>query len=162
MFGLNPIPLYVIAGLVFTNLLTAFAWQWQRHSTQAEKERVVICQTKFDSFKQQVETLGKQQERKTAEVIAASNLAVSETRKSYETSLARLRADYQRVRNKYAKLGASTSPVPAPDISARGADAAPADAVPDPVRLASECAETTLNLIWLQEHERQQREAQRD
>ena len=158
MFGLTPVTLYIIAGLVFTNLLTAFAWQWQRHSTQAEKERVVICQTKFDSFKQQVEVLGKQQEKKVAEVIAASNLAVEETRKKYEANLDRLRADYQRMRQQYAS--ARTSPVPAPDISTRGIDAATENAVSDPVRLATECAETTLNLIWLQEHERQQTKAQ--
>lgn len=160
MFGLNPITLYFIAFLIFTNLVSAFGWQWNKNAVKAEREKTAVCQTKFDSFKQQVEILGKQQERKTADVIAASNLAVSETRKSYETSLARLRADYQRVRNQYAQRGASTSPVPAQDISARGIDAVPADVVPDPARLASECAETTLNLIWLQEHERQQTKAQ--
>lgn len=154
MFGLNPATLYFIVFLIVTNLVSAFAWQWNKSEARAQKERVVICQTKFDSFKQQVEVLGKQQEKKVAEVIAASNLAVEETRKKYEANLDRLRADYQRLRNQYAS--ARTSPVPAPDISTHGIDAATQDAVSDPVRLAAECAETTLNLIWLQEHERQQ------
>ena len=160
MFGLNPVTLYLIVGLVVTNLLTAFAWQMEKHAVQTQKERVAVCEARFDSFKKQVEILGKQQETKTAEVIAASNLAVEETRKKYEANLDRLRADYQRLRQQYAS--ARTSPVPAPDISTRGIDAATQDAVSDPVRLAAECAETTLNLIWLQEHERQQKEAQRD
>ena len=162
MFGLNPVTLYFIVFLIVTNLVSAFAWQWNKSEVQAQRERVAVCEARFESYRKQVETLGKQQEQKTAEVIAASNLAVSETRKKYEANLDRLRADYQRMRNQYAKPGASTSPVPAPDISTRGTDAATQDAVSDPVRLASECAETTLNLIWLQEHERQQREAQRD
>ena len=156
MFGLNPVTLYIIVGLVFTNLFTLTAWRMTAANAEAQKERVAVCEARFDAFKQQVEILGKQQEKKVAEVIAASNLAVAETRKTYEANLDRLRADYQRVRNQYAKPGASTSPVPAPDISAHGIDAATQDAVSDPVRLAAECAETTLNLIWLQEHERQQ------
>ena len=154
MFGLNPVTLYIIIGLVFTNLFTLTAWRMTASSVETQKQRVIECQARFDSFKKQVEILGKQQETKTAEVIAASNLAVEETRKKYEANLDRLRADYQRMRNQYA--GSRTSPVPAPDVGTRGADAAAEDAVSDPVRLAADCAETTLNLIWLQEHERQQ------
>ena len=160
MFGLNPVTLYFIVFLIVTNLVSAFAWQWNKSEVQAQRERVAVCEARFDSYRKQVEALGKQQETKTAEVIAASNLAVEETRKKYEANLDRLRADYQRMRQQYAS--ARTSPVPAPDISTRGIDAATQDAVSDPVRLAAECAETTLNLIWLQEHERQQKEAQRD
>lgn len=157
MFGLNPATLYLIVGLVITNLLTGFLWQLSANDAQHQKERTAVCEARFESYRKQVEALGKLQEQKTAEVIAASNLAVEETRKKYEANLDRLRADYQRLRNQYAS--ARTSPVPAPDIGTRELDAATKDAVSDPVRLAAECAETTLNLIWLQEHERQQEAA---
>ena len=156
MFGLNPVTLYFIAFLIFTNFVSAFAWQWNKTEAQKQRAELNVCEARFDSFKQQVEVLGKQQEQKAAEVIAASNLAVHETKVKYEANLDRLRADYDRLRKQYAQRGASTSPVPAPDTSARGIDAAAEDAVSDPVRLAAECAETTLTLIWLQEHERQQ------
>ena len=144
MFGLNPVTLYLIVGLVVTNLLTAFAWQMEKHAVQAQKERVAVCEARFGSFKKQVEILGKQQETKTAEVIAASNLAVEETRKKYEANLDRLRADYQRMRKQYANSGSgSVSVFP---VSASAVDEIPADALP----LAEQCAETTLTLESLQ------------
>ena len=160
MFGLSPIPLYAIAFLLFTNLVTVFAWQWNRSAAQAEREKVAVCQAKFDSFKSQVEALGKQQERKVAELIATAAAVTKDTEKRYEESLAALRADYDRLRKHY--VGASSSPVPTTGGGTREFDAAAKDAVSDPVRLAAECAETTLNLIWLQEHERTQQRITND
>ena len=148
--------LWIIVCLLCTNGIAGVMWYVKSNEADIKRAELNVCQTKFDSFKQQVEVLGRQQEQKAAEVIAASNLAVHETKAKYEANLDRLRADYQRMRKQYAQRGASTSPVPAPDIGTRPIDAAAQDAVSDPVRLAAECAETTLTLIWLQEHERQQ------
>ena len=157
---LTPFYPWLLIFLLCTNGIAAVMWYVKSNEADIKRAELSVCQAKFDSFKNQVEALGKQQEQKAADVIAASNLAVHETKAKYEANLARLRADYDRLRKQYAQRGARTSPVPAPDIGTRPIDAAAQDAVSDPVRLAAECAETTLNLIWLQEHERQQTKAQ--
>lgn len=144
MFGLNPITLYLLAGLVFTNIMTGVAWQIQKHATQAEKERVIACQTKFDTFKGQVETLGKQQEKKVAEVIATAKTITKDTETRYETRLAAMRVDYQRMRKQYTNSGGggvSTFPVAPARV-----DEIPTDCLP----LAEQAAETTLMLESLQ------------
>lgn len=144
MFGLNPLSLYLISGLVFTNVLSGVAWQIQKHAAQAEKERVIACQVKFDSFKTQVETLGKQQEKKVAEVIATAKTITKETESRYEIRLAGMRADYDRLRKQYARSGGGS--VSAFPVAAARVDEIPADALP----LAEQCAETTLMLESLQ------------
>lgn len=155
MFGLNPAVIYLIAGLVFTNVLTGVAWQAQKHATQAEKERVVVCQTKFDTFKTQVETLGKQQEKKVAEVIATAKTITKETESRYETSLAGMRADYDRLRKQYTNSGSGS--VPAFPVAAARVDEIPADCL----SLAEQAAETTLMLDSLQTWVTEQKEAGR-
>lgn len=153
MFGLNPVSLYLIAGLLFTNVLTGVAWQIQKHATQAEKERVVACQTKFDTFKGQVETLGKQQEKKVAEVIAAAKTITKDTETRYETRLAAMRADYDRMRKQYANSGSGS--VSAFPVAAARVDEVPADCL----SLAEQAAETTLMLESLQSWVTEQKEA---
>ena len=150
MFGLNPLSLYLIAGLVFTNVLTGVAWQIQKHAAQAEKERVIACQVKFDSFKTQVETLGKQQEKKVAEVIATAKTITKETESRYETRLAGMRADYDRLRKQYTRSGGGS--VSAFPVAAARVDEIPADCL----AIAEQSAETTLMLIDLQQWVRAQ------
>lgn len=153
MFGLNPVALYLIAGLLFTNVLTGVAWQIQKHATQAEKERVVACQAKYDTFKGQVETLGKQQEKKVAEVIATAKTITKDTETRYETRLAGMRADYDRLRKQYARSGGGS--VPTFPVAAARVDEIPADCLP----LAEQAAETTLMLESLQSWVTEQKEA---
>ena len=154
MFGLNPVTLYMIAGLLFTNVLTGVAWQIQKHATQAEKERVVACQTKFDTFKGQVETLGKQQEKKVAEVIATAKTITKETESRYETHLAGMRADYDRLR-KRAALRSGGGEVQSFPVAAASVDEIPSNCLP----LAEQSAETTLMLVDLQAWIEQQKGA---
>ena len=155
MFGLNPVTLYFIAFLIFTNLVSAFAWQWNKAEAQKQREAVAVCAAKFDSFKQQVEVLGKQQEQKVAEVIATANTITKDTEKRYEDRLAVLRADYDRLRKQYTQRGAGGGQVSALPVPASRVDEIPADALP----LAERCAETTLMLVELQEWTEQQHKA---
>ena len=145
MFGMNPIPLYAIAFLIFGNLLTGAGWWVASMRADHEQKRAEIAEQKLQVFADQVRAEGAKAERKTAELIAtAKNISVAKDAE-YAKNLDRLRTDYQRLRKQYASAGSSAvSKVP---DSAKSIDAIPADCLP----LAADAAETTLTLITLQE-----------
>ena len=64
MFGLNPVTLYLIVGLVFTNLMTLTAWRFAAKDAEAQSKAREVCEVRFAGFRSQVEALGKEQERK--------------------------------------------------------------------------------------------------
>ena len=145
MFGLNPIALYAIAFLVFTNLFTGAGWWVASMKADHEQQRAEIAEQKLQLFAEQVRAEGVKAERKTAELIAtAKNISVAKDAE-YAKNLDRLRADYQRLRKQYASAGSGSLPA-IPD-AARSIDAIPADCLP----LAADAAETTLMLVTLQE-----------
>lgn len=154
MFGMNPVSLYAIAILLFTNLLTGTCWWVASMRADHEQARADTAEVKLNLFTDQVRELGKAQERKTAELIATAKTISMQKDADYAKSLDSLRADYQRLRQQYAKRSGSGS-VPAVPETARSVDAIPADALP----LAAECAETTLTLESLQSWVKEQEQA---
>lgn len=144
MFGMNPIPLYAIAFLIFGNLLTGAGWWFASMRADHEQKRAEIAEQKLQVFADQVRAEGAKAERKTAELIAtAKNISVAKDAE-YAKSLDRLRADYQRMRKQYTRSGGGA--VSAVPVAATRVDEIPADALP----LAEQCAETTLMLESLQ------------
>lgn len=154
MFGMNPLSLYAIAFLLFTNLLTGTCWWVASMRADHEQARADNATAKLNLFTEQVRELGKEQERKTAELIATAKTISMQKDADYAKSLDRLRADYQRMRQQYAKR-AGSSGVPAIPEAPRSVDAIPIDALP----LAAECAETTLTLESLQSWVKEQEQA---
>ena len=145
MFGLNPIPLYAIIFLVFSNLLTGAGWWVASMRADHEQQRAEIAEQKLVIFAEQVRAEGAKAERRTAELIAtAKNISVAKDAE-YAKNLDRLRADYQRLRKQYASAGGGS--VPALPEAPRSIDAITADCLP----LAADAAETTLMLVTLQE-----------
>lgn len=145
MFGMNPLTLYAIVFLVFTNVLTGAGWWVASMKADHQKQRAEIAEQKLQVFADQVRAEGVKAERKTAELIAtAKNISVTKDAE-YAKSLDRLRADYQRLRKQYADTRGSK--LPAVPGSAQGIDAITADCLP----LAADAAETTLTLVTLQE-----------
>ena len=155
MFGLNPVAIYLIVGLLVTNGLSLFAWDVEKNAAQEARENVVACQTKFNLFEQQVETLGEQQQKKADEVIATANSITKETESRYETRLDAMRADYQRLRQQYAKRNSGGGEVRSVPEAASRIDEIAADCLP----LAEQAAETTLMLEGLQQWVSEQEEA---
>lgn len=145
MFGLNPVVLYAIAFLVFTNLFTLAGWRLAEHEADKQERRAVVAEEKLNLFAEQVRIEGEKQVRRTAEIIAKGRQITEDMSHEYAKNLDRLRADYQRLRKQYAS-GAGGGAVPAIPEAPRSVDEVPADALP----LAAECAETTLMLESLQ------------
>ena len=145
MFGLNPIALYAIAFLVFTNLFTFAGWRMANHEADKQERRAIVAEEKMHLFSEQVRIEGEKQVRRTAEIIANGKKITEDMSHEYAKNLDRLRADYQRLRKQYAASSGSGA-VSATEQPARSVDAIPADALP----LAAECAETTLMLESLQ------------
>ena len=145
MFGLNPVALYAIAFLLFTNLFTFAGWRLANHETEKQERRAVVAEEKLNVFSEQVRIEGEKQVRRTAEIIAKGKQITEDMSHEYAKNLDRLRADYQRLRKQYA--GASGGAVSAVPESAKSIDAISADCLP----LAAGAAETTLMLVTLQE-----------
>ena len=146
MFGLNPVALYAIAFLVFTNLFTFAGWRLANHEADKQERRAIVSEEKLNLFAEQVRIEGEKQTRRTAEIIAKGKQITEDMSHEYAKNLDRLRADYQRLRKQYAASAGSVS-VPAVSDSAKSIDAIPADCLP----LAADAAETTLTLVTLQE-----------
>jgi len=145
MFGLNPVALYAIAFLVFTNLFTFAGWRLANHEADKQERRAIVSEEKLNLFAEQVRIEGEKQTRRTAEIIAKGKQITEDMSHEYAKNLDRLRADYQRLRKQYAdSSGGGLSKVP---DSAKSIDAIPADCLP----LAADAAETTLTLVTLQE-----------
>lgn len=154
MFGLNPVALYAIAFLVFTNLFTFAGWRLANHEADKQERRAIVSEEKLNLFAEQVRIEGERQARRTAEIIAKGKQITEDMSHEYAKNLDRLRTDYQRLRKQYS---ASAGGVAVPGIpeAARSVDAIPADALP----LAAECAETTLMLESLQGWVKEQEQA---
>lgn len=145
MFGLNPVALYAIAFLLFTNLFTFAGWRLADHEADKQERRAIVSEEKLNLFAEQVRIEGEKQTRRTAEIIAKGKQITEDMSHEYAKNLDRLRADYQRLRKQYAdSSGGGLSKVP---DSAKSIDAIPADCLP----LAADAAETTLTLVTLQE-----------
>lgn len=99
----------------------------------------------FNAYKAEVKAAAMAQEEKTRQIEAKNERLFKETQNAYNTKLAALRTYYSvRVSG---KGGSGLSQVP--DTTA-GIDGYSPDNLPAPAILASQCAETTLNLLVLQ------------
>ena len=154
MFGMNPISLYAIIFLVFSNLLTGAGWWIASMRSDNEQQHAEIAEHKLQLFADRVREEGAKAERKTAELIAtAKNISVAKDAE-YAKNLDRLRTDYQRMRQQYAASSGGVV-MPAVPESAKSIDAIPADCLP----LAADAAETTLMLESLQGWVKEQEQA---
>ena len=156
MFGMNPIPLYAIVFLVFTNVFAGTGWWVASMKADYQQKRAEIAEHKLVVFAEQVRAEGAKAERRTAEAIANGKKITEDLNHEYAKSLDRLRADYQRLRKQYASAGGGA--VPSTDQPAEVANGTSQNDLPDSSRLAAECAEETLKLVFLQEWELQQGE----
>lgn len=131
-FLLTPLARWIGAGLLVLVLLGG-VYAKGRHDVQV----------KFNAYKAEVKDLADAQEEKTRQIEAKNKRLNEETANAYKTQLTYLRS-YYGMRNKGAGI---LPPVP---NSATGADGYSPDNLPAPAILASQCAETTLNLLVLQ------------
>ena len=108
-------------------------------------------QGQYSNFKADVAAKGFAQEQHTKTIVAAQQQKTKEVSSEYDKKLAGLRSYYsKRLRD---ATSAGSSVVPSLPITA-----APVDATPAYIELAGACAETTQQLVALQDWIRQQRE----
>ena len=159
MFGLTPVTLYLIIGLVFTNLATVVAWRVTEARLESATAETVACAAQHEAFVAQVRTEGEKARIKTADIIAKNTTIIEDIKHEYQTAVARVRSDYAGRLRQQANRGSGGGLLPAVPGSASGSDAASQDPIPAPERIAADCAETTVTANFLQAFIEQQSEA---
>ena len=134
MFGIDQLATKIAAAFVALVVVFSFGY-FKGHAA---------VQVKFDQFKAEVAAASELQTQKTNEINAKNRHLVQETKDAYNTQLANLRSYYQLRLNKGGST-LPTVPFPAAGIAGYSPDNLPPTSV-----LASQCAETTLTLISLQ------------
>ena len=135
MFGLSTVVIRWIAGVVLVLLILGGVYAKGRHDVQV----------KFDAYRAEVKAVAQAQEEKTRQIEAKNKRLFEETQNAYNTKLANLRTYYGVRIN---KSGGTVSGIPYPSA---GASEYSPDNLPAPAILAGQCAETTLNLLVLQD-----------
>lgn len=157
MFGLNPVVLYLIIGLLVSNGLTAIGWKMASNRADKAKQELTICVDRYQSFRNQTEALGKAQAAGVKKLIEVSDAVNKETEKHYEASLVRIRNDFSWLRKQRTSSNPGTGAVPTiPDAPTR-IDDIPTNCLP----LGEQAAATTLMLVDLQGWIRAQEKAHR-
>lgn len=153
MFGLTPITLYAIIGLLISNAVFVGLWQFADSRADKQEALVVACQAKHDAFVEQTEALGEIAKAK-AKIKERQNAQIAEdTSNGWAAALSRVR-DIERDKRMRdaARRSAGGSGLSAPTQDRPGDAQAGTDTVPSPARVAADCAETTIALNYLQSY----------
>jgi hypothetical protein len=125
---------YIVLGLTVALLINLAMLKIQ-------SSRLEACKSEFQVFKSEVERLGKEAQEKVNKEIERQKKVTKDVSSDYEKRLDYLRDTYNRLRD--SRSGSMSSIPNAP----RSIDEIPADSIP----LAGICAETTQQLVSLQE-----------
>jgi hypothetical protein len=152
MFGLTPITLYAIIGLLISNVMFVGLWQFADSRADKQEALVVACQVKHQAFVEQTEAAGKVAQVKASWQEAKYEKVLSDTEKRWKAAIAVVRADAAKRVHDAAGRGSGSGSVP--QVSGdRPGDAVPdTDAIPSPARVAADCAETTVTANFLQSY----------
>ena len=134
MFGLDQ-KLAILLAIVIGAVSIFMAGYYEGHSA---------VQSKFDTYKAEVQAAAELQAKETAKIEAKNKKLFEETKYAYDTKLTALRNYYSM---RIAQGSGSLSGLPNP---ATGTAGYTADNLPPVATLAAQCAETTLTLYTLQ------------
>lgn len=134
--GFLPFTGYIVLGTGLIVLVLGIA-------LKVQTERLRSVKAEYESFKTQVRVVGEAQEARTKAEVKRQQEVTKNVEADYSKRLTKLRADYARLRDSRSS-GRDLSGLSIPPASV---DAIPADAIP----LAAICAETTEQLVSLQE-----------
>lgn len=132
MFGLQITPLIKI-GAAFALIVGLFSFGYYKGYSHEK--------AKFDAYKTEVITVAKAQEAKVTQINKGASRINKDSANAYNSNVAAVREYYKRVRDHTIGSGSLSS---IPETS-EGADGKTKD------ELLGNCAETTLQLIYLQE-----------
>lgn len=150
MFGLNPIPLYSIIALLFSNVAFVVLWQFADSRADQQEALVAKCAAEHRAFKDQVESSGRLAQAQAKQKESENAKLVEDTAKGWASAIAVVRADAaQRLRDA-ARRSAGSGAVPKVSQDRPGHALPESDAIPAPERVATDCAETTVTANFLQ------------
>lgn len=150
MFGLNPIPLYSIIALLFSNVAFVVLWQFADSRADQQEALVAKCAAEHRAFKDQVEAAGKIAQAQAKQKESENAKLVEDTAKGWAAAIGVVRADYAK-RLRLATSGSASSGSVSKVSQDRPGHALPeSDAIPAPERIATDCAETTVTANFLQ------------
>ena len=136
MFGIVISPLIRwVAGILFV-LAVIFSIYYKGRLDEREV---------FNRYKAEVKAAALAQEEKVRQIEERNRRLNEETKNAYNTKLAKLRSYYG------LRLTKGGSAMPNVPTTPGGTDGYSIDNLPAPIILASQCAETTLNLVALQD-----------
>ena len=151
MFGLNPIPLYAIIFLIFSNACTFLFWQFADSKADKQEAIALKCAAEHKASIAQIDAMGRiakeQAKAKEAEYVRIT----TETSEGWAAAIGVVRADYsKRLRDAESRRSAGGGGVSAPTPDPSGHAQASSDPIPAPERVAADCAETTVTANFLQ------------
>lgn len=150
MFGLNPIHLYAIIFLIFSNACTFLFWQFADSKADKQEAIALKCAAEHKASIAQIDAMGRiakeQAKAKEAEYVRIT----TETSEGWAAAIGVVRADYSKRLRDATSRSAGGGGLSAPTEDRPGNAQAGADAIPAPERLAADCAETTVTANYLQ------------
>ena len=154
MFGLTPVTLWLILGLVFTNLATVVAWRVTDARLESAATEITACAARHEAFVAQTKDQGQvAAEKATQENLKNEQLSESVT-KGWAAAVVAVRADRdnlnKRLRNAEARRNPGGSGVSAPTQDRPVNAGTDTNTIPSPARVAQDCAETTVTANYLQ------------
>lgn len=140
----------LIAFLMVTNIVAFGGWKLtSRHLDQA-KQDVATCRANHEAFVAQTKAQGELAAQRAKTIEQNHRRIADETAKGWASALDVVRADAARRVRVAAAAGAGGRGMPGISPPAAGTDAAAEGALPPAERIVADCAEDTLNLVWLQ------------
>ena len=149
LLNLSPSAL-IIAFLLATNIVAVGAWRLTAHSLDEAEQKVATCKAQHEAFVAQVQVQGEAAQKKLKATEAEQRRISDETTKGWAAALDVVRADYARRLRGAAYAGSGGGQMPGISAAATGTDDKAVNALPPPERVAADCAEETLKLVYLQ------------
>lgn len=143
--------IWLIVMLLCTNGIAGIMWFIKATEAKAYKERAELCAAKHEAFVEQVKAAGRAAEDRARAIDRENRRIQDETAKGWAAALDVVRADRVRL----ARASARVSPVPGAAVDTVRIAETPAEPLPPAARIVTDCAETTLMLVWLQHHVQQ-------
>ena len=143
--------LWLVIGLIVSNIIGFAGWNMTAHKLDNARKTIVECRAEHDAFVRQVRKEGDEAAKKAKQIETETRRVADETAKGWAAAVERVRADYER-RLRHAAGNPGRGAVPATAEDRQGDATAGADAIPDPARVAADCAEATITANFLQSY----------
>lgn len=161
MFGLTPIPMYLLVASLFCNVVLATFWQFADSKADKQEAIALKCAAEHKSVVAQIDAMGRIAKEHAKQTEVENAKIADETAAGWAAAFGVVRSDAakQRLRDA-AGRGAGSGAVPQAVPNLSGDAQAGADAIPSAERIAQDCAETTVTANYLQSYiERIERES---